>query len=317
MRNLLFMLVLLPLWASYLARVYAWIVILRRAARSTGRCRQLGPRQRQHRLQNTAMWLVFSYIWLPFMIIPVFGALERIPEQPARGRRRPRCAQRSDARARVRAAARAPGHRRGIDLHVRPDARRLHHADPHRRHQLELHRQRHLRQHRRRRQPAVRRDPRDRADRDHDGVPDRRAARSARSRRSDGRMARRRAALRLWVVGVLVFLFVPIAIVVLFAFDSSNVQSWPIAGLRPMVHGRVARPAGAVSVVAVGQGRPLRDGDRASSRLARRVRRAPSSSFFGREVISLLLVLPLALPGHHHRNRVAVAFTFAGDQSSL
>ena len=25
------------------------------------------------------MWIVFSYIWLPYMIIPVFGALERIP----------------------------------------------------------------------------------------------------------------------------------------------------------------------------------------------------------------------------------------------
>jgi len=29
---------------------------------------------------NTAMWVVFSYIWLPFMIIPVYGALERIPD---------------------------------------------------------------------------------------------------------------------------------------------------------------------------------------------------------------------------------------------
>ena len=28
---------------------------------------------------NTAMWLVFSYIWLPFMVLPVYGALERIP----------------------------------------------------------------------------------------------------------------------------------------------------------------------------------------------------------------------------------------------
>ncbi len=28
---------------------------------------------------NTAVWLVFSYIWLPFMILPVYAALERIP----------------------------------------------------------------------------------------------------------------------------------------------------------------------------------------------------------------------------------------------
>jgi putative spermidine/putrescine transport system permease protein len=29
---------------------------------------------------NTAMWIVFSYIWLPYMIVPIFGALERIPD---------------------------------------------------------------------------------------------------------------------------------------------------------------------------------------------------------------------------------------------
>src|SRR6185312_4579646 len=28
---------------------------------------------------NTAVWIVFSYIWLPFMILPVYAALERIP----------------------------------------------------------------------------------------------------------------------------------------------------------------------------------------------------------------------------------------------
>src|SRR5207247_5935804 len=29
---------------------------------------------------NTAMWIVFSYLWLPFMILPVYAALERIPD---------------------------------------------------------------------------------------------------------------------------------------------------------------------------------------------------------------------------------------------
>ena len=37
--------------------------------------------------------------------------------------------------------------------------------------------------------------------------------------------------LRVWVVLVLLFLFVPIAIICLYAFNKSNVQSWPIAGL--------------------------------------------------------------------------------------
>jgi putative spermidine/putrescine transport system permease protein len=29
---------------------------------------------------NTAMWIVFSYVWLPFMILPIYAALERIPD---------------------------------------------------------------------------------------------------------------------------------------------------------------------------------------------------------------------------------------------
>src|SRR4029434_2777590 len=29
---------------------------------------------------NWAMWLVYSYIWLPFMVLPVYAALERIPD---------------------------------------------------------------------------------------------------------------------------------------------------------------------------------------------------------------------------------------------
>ena len=36
------------------------------------------------------MWLVFSYIWLPFMIIPVYAALERIPDSLLEASRRPR-----------------------------------------------------------------------------------------------------------------------------------------------------------------------------------------------------------------------------------
>ena len=39
-----------------------------------------------------------------------------------------------------------------------------------------------------------------------------------------------RAALWVWVVLVLAFLFVPIVLIVLYAFNSSNIESWPIAG---------------------------------------------------------------------------------------
>jgi putative spermidine/putrescine transport system permease protein len=79
-RNLLFMAVLMPLWASYLARIYAWIVILTKGGTLDWSFRHLGLPQPQIGYTNTAMWLVFSYIWLPFMIIPVYTALERIPD---------------------------------------------------------------------------------------------------------------------------------------------------------------------------------------------------------------------------------------------
>jgi putative spermidine/putrescine transport system permease protein len=79
-RQLLFAAVLLPLWASYLARVYAWIVILQKGGTLSWFFTKIGVGPVNIGYTNTAMWLVFSYIWLPFMIVPVYGALERIPD---------------------------------------------------------------------------------------------------------------------------------------------------------------------------------------------------------------------------------------------
>ncbi|MGE5131307.1 MAG: ABC transporter permease [Gemmatimonadota bacterium] len=79
-RHLLFTAVLLPLWASYLARVYAWIVILQKGGTLSWALGKLGVSGVNIGYTNIAMWLVFSYIWLPFMIVPVYGALERIPD---------------------------------------------------------------------------------------------------------------------------------------------------------------------------------------------------------------------------------------------
>jgi putative spermidine/putrescine transport system permease protein len=79
-RQFLFVAVLLPLWASYLARVYAWIVILQKGGTLSWTFSKLGLGAVNIGYTNTAMWLVFSYIWLPFMIVPLYGALERIPD---------------------------------------------------------------------------------------------------------------------------------------------------------------------------------------------------------------------------------------------
>ncbi len=79
LRAVLFVLVLLPLWASYLARVYAWQLILNSDGLLNWSLGKLGLPAANLAYTNTAMWIVFSYIWLPFMILPVYAALERIP----------------------------------------------------------------------------------------------------------------------------------------------------------------------------------------------------------------------------------------------
>src|ERR1700719_2982155 len=79
-QSLIFAAVLLPLWASYLARVYAWILILNHTGVLNWSLQSLGLPPANIGYTNVAMWLVFSYIWLPFMIIPVYAALERVPD---------------------------------------------------------------------------------------------------------------------------------------------------------------------------------------------------------------------------------------------
>jgi putative spermidine/putrescine transport system permease protein len=79
MRAVLFVLVLLPLWASYLARVYSWRLILNSNGLLNWTLNALGLPDANIAYTNTAMWIVFSYIWLPFMILPVYASLERIP----------------------------------------------------------------------------------------------------------------------------------------------------------------------------------------------------------------------------------------------
>jgi putative spermidine/putrescine transport system permease protein len=80
MRTLLFVLVLLPLWSSYLARIYAWRLILNDDGALNWFLAKVGLPEQGWAFTSTAMWIVFSYIWLPFMILPVYAALERIPD---------------------------------------------------------------------------------------------------------------------------------------------------------------------------------------------------------------------------------------------
>ena len=76
-RNLLVVAVLLPLWGSYLVKVYAWRIILQENGILNWALDPFGLSGPG--FGNVATWLVFSYLWLPFMILPVYAGLERIP----------------------------------------------------------------------------------------------------------------------------------------------------------------------------------------------------------------------------------------------
>jgi putative spermidine/putrescine transport system permease protein len=79
-RALLFVMVLLPLWSSYLVRIYAWQTILAHGGAINWGLNKVGLPDQNVAYTNTAMWIVFSYVWLPFMILPVYAAMERIPD---------------------------------------------------------------------------------------------------------------------------------------------------------------------------------------------------------------------------------------------
>jgi putative spermidine/putrescine transport system permease protein len=78
-RTALFVAILLPLWASYLAKVFSWLVIFTRGGILDWSLGRIGLSQIHLIYTNWAVFTVFCYLWLPFMIIPVYAALERIP----------------------------------------------------------------------------------------------------------------------------------------------------------------------------------------------------------------------------------------------
>jgi putative spermidine/putrescine transport system permease protein len=76
----LFVAVLIPLWSSYLVRVYVWRLILARDGVLNWSLEHVGLGAVNIGYSNWAMWIVFSYIWLPFMILPIWSAIERVPD---------------------------------------------------------------------------------------------------------------------------------------------------------------------------------------------------------------------------------------------
>jgi len=77
-RNLLVVAVVMPLWASYLVKAYAWRTMLSGAGVINWALDPLGITFDGY--SEVGLWLVFTYLWLPFMILPVYAGLERIPQ---------------------------------------------------------------------------------------------------------------------------------------------------------------------------------------------------------------------------------------------
>jgi putative spermidine/putrescine transport system permease protein len=76
-RGLLLVAILMPLWSSYLVKVYAWRTMLQEGGVVNWALDPIGLKGPG--FGTVATWLVFSYLWLPFMILPVYAGLERIP----------------------------------------------------------------------------------------------------------------------------------------------------------------------------------------------------------------------------------------------
>ncbi len=76
-RGLLAVAVVMPLWASYLIKAYSWRLILSEQGLLNWLLQPLGLRGPGQ--TEIGLWLVFTYLWLPYMILPLYAGLERIP----------------------------------------------------------------------------------------------------------------------------------------------------------------------------------------------------------------------------------------------
>lgn len=92
MKAFFYIAVMLPMWASYIVKAYAWTLLLAKDGVAQWFLQHLGlepllttfltlPAVGGNTLSTSGLgrFLVFLYIWLPFMILPVQAALERLP----------------------------------------------------------------------------------------------------------------------------------------------------------------------------------------------------------------------------------------------
>ena len=126
-----------------------------------------------------------------------------------------------------------------------------------------------------------------------------------------------RIALGIWSALVVLFLILPIVLIIVYAFNPSNVQSWPLKGLSTKWfgdtwHNESMRQALWLSVRAglITSAIAIVLGSMAAFAVHR-------FRFFGREIVSFVLVLPIALPGIITGMALNSFFSFGGVNLSL
>jgi putative spermidine/putrescine transport system permease protein len=78
-RNAVLVAIVLPLWANYLVRIFAWKIMLTPNGFVNWLVELTGLGSLQLGRSNWAVWLTFVYLWLPFTLLPIYAALERLP----------------------------------------------------------------------------------------------------------------------------------------------------------------------------------------------------------------------------------------------
>jgi putative spermidine/putrescine transport system permease protein len=126
-----------------------------------------------------------------------------------------------------------------------------------------------------------------------------------------------RISLAVWSALVIAFLWIPLVLIALYAFNASNIEGWPITSwtlhwFSVAWHDPDVRSALQLSleVGGIATGIAITLGTMAAAAVAR-------FRFFGREAVSFLLVLPLALPGILTGIALSTTYTFIGLTPSM
>jgi len=79
-RSAIMIAVVIPLWANYLVRVFAWKAMLEGGGPAEAFLHAIGLTDASLTGTTLAMWFTYCYLWLPYAILPIYASLERVPD---------------------------------------------------------------------------------------------------------------------------------------------------------------------------------------------------------------------------------------------